>query len=267
MIDKNRADEVFHAYTEQYDSGNSMIRSKVDHTIRVASLCERIAEGGKMDEADAGFAWYLGLLHDIGRFEQARIYQTFVDDASVDHAEFGADLLFRDGLIHSFPLEGIPENGLEVMETAIRLHNKLSLPENLDARTMMFCQILRDADKVDIFRVITELSFEKIVGSRKDLFCEADGACDEVMTCVYAHRCVPRNLRKNRFDCRISHGCMAFELVFGTSREIVREQGFLDQILGEVDKDGNRLWSAKECEQLRILRHEIERAWARENVL
>ena len=261
MTNKKLAAEAFHAYTKQYDLGNSKILSKVNHTKRVASLCERIAEGCGMNEEDAGFAWYLGLLHDIGRFEQVRIYNTFMDESSVDHAEFGADLLFREGLIHAFPLDGLPENGAEMMEAAIRLHNKLSLPDVLDRRTADFCRILRDADKVDIFRVIGELSFEEIAGSRKDLFSEEDGACDEVMACVTSHRCVPRNIRKNRFDCRISYGCLAFELFYETSRKIVEEQGFLSRILTETDETGRKLWSEKECAQLRILKKEIEHAW------
>ena len=42
------------------------------------------------------------MLHDIGRFEQIRRFGTFNDVQSVDHAEFGADLLFKEGLIRKF---------------------------------------------------------------------------------------------------------------------------------------------------------------------
>ena len=36
------------------------------------------------------------MLHDIGRFEQIKRYGTFNDSKSVDHGEFGADLLFKE---------------------------------------------------------------------------------------------------------------------------------------------------------------------------
>ena len=39
-----------------------------------------------------------------------------------------------------------------LLRTAIRLHNAYRLPEEMDDRTRMFCQILRDADKIDILR-------------------------------------------------------------------------------------------------------------------
>ncbi len=261
MIDREIAKEAFYAYTSRYDSKDTMIRLKTEHTIRVADNCERIALSLGMEPESVDFAWFIGLLHDIGRFEQVRRYQTFIDSVSVDHAEFGADLLFREGLIKEFHAEDLSEKALSLLETAIRLHNKLDLPENLEERTGLFCNLIRDADKADIFRVIAELPFEERVGSGRGFFTEGDEACREVMDCVKEHRCVPRNIRGTRFEGHISHCCMAFEVMFEETRRIIREQGFLDILLTEYDQDGNPLWSEKECAQLRILRSEIEDAW------
>lgn len=261
MIDRQRAEAAFQSYTSGYDLNDSMIWHKVEHTRRVAVNCERIATSLGMDGGDVDFAWFLGLLHDIGRFEQVRRYGTFVDSVSVDHAEFGADLLFRESLIDRFPVEGLPEEWLILLETAIRLHNKLALSDGLDERTRRFCEIIRDADKIDIFRVVSELSFEQRAGSSKGLIVEGDEASPEVMECVMRHRCVPRAIRKTRFDVHISHCCMAFELAFPESGRIVREQGYLSRLLDEYDADGNPLWTERERDQLRLLRNEIETAW------
>lgn len=260
MIDKQRAEAAFHAYTSQYDSGNSMIRHKVEHTLRVAENCERIAASLGLNGEDVTFAWFLGLLHDIGRFEQVRRFGTFIDSVSVDHAEFGADLLFHDQLIDSFPAESLPEQELRSLETAIRLHNKLTLPEALDDRTRRFCEIIRDADKADIFRVVAELPFEERIGTSKALFQEGGEASEAVMDCVMQHRCVPRNIRKTRFEGHISHCCLAFELVFPETRRIVRDQGFLNQLLAERGADGKPKWNERERVQLRVLRGEIDAA-------
>ena len=261
MIDRKRAGEVFHTYTSQYDLDYILILHKVEHTLRVAGNCERIAASLDMNGDSVAFAWFLGLLHDIGRFEQVRRYGTFIDSVSVDHAEFGADLLFREKLIDSFPIENLSEEWRKLLETAIRLHNKLALPGELDERTRRFCDLIRDADKVDIFRVISELPFEKRIGSSRGLFLEADAASEAVMDCVRQHRCVPRSIIKTRFEGHISHGCMAFELVFPESRQIAREQGFFVRLLSEEDENGNPLWKEKERAQLRVLRNEIETAW------
>lgn len=261
MIDRQCAQEAFEVYTAGYDLNDSMIWHKVEHTRRVAENCERIAVSLDMDGDGVDFAWFLGLLHDIGRFEQVRRYGTFIDSVSVDHAEFGADLLFKEGLIDRFPVEGLPEEWLSLLETAIRLHNKLTLPDDLDERTRCYCEIIRDADKIDIFRVVAELPFEQRIGTSKGLIVEGDEASDAVMACVFEHRCVPRAIRKTRFEGRISHCCMAFELVFPESRRIAREQGYLSRLLDEYDANGKPLWTEKERTQLRILRREIEAAF------
>lgn len=259
MIDRARAEAAFRAYTAGYDMDDGMIRHKAEHTLRVAGNCERIAKSLGMNDDLVTFAWFLGLLHDIGRFEQVKRYGTFIDTVSVDHAEFGADLLFKEGLIDRFPAEDLPEAWLRLLETAIRLHNKLELPEGKDDMTRRFCEIIRDADKVDIFRVVAELPFEQRIGTSKGLIVEGDEASDAVMACVYQHRCVPRAVRRTRFEGHISHCCMAFELVYPESRKIAREQGFLSALLAERDPDGKPLWSEKQCAQMRVLRHEIGR--------
>ena len=258
MISREKAEAAFLAYTADYDPENGMIRHKIEHTFRVAENCERIAASLGMSGDEVDFAWFLGLLHDIGRFEQVRRYGTFVDSVSVDHAEFGADLLFREGLIRRFPGEDLGAEWLERLETAIRQHNRLALPEDLDVVTRRHCDIIRDADKADIFRVVAELPFEQRIGTSRGLFTEGDEASEAVMDCVREHRCVPRSIRKTRFEGHLSHCCMAFELVYPETRRIVREQGFLSRLMAEEDGDGKPLWSENQRKQLRTLRREIE---------
>ena len=279
MYNREQAQEVFLRYAAQYDMENILIRHKVEHTIRVAELSGRYANALGMDGEEADFAWLLGLLHDIGRFEQARRYGTFVDSQSVDHAELSADLLFRDRLMNRFlkggpaeeglpgdgttddgpEAEGLPGDWRLIAETAIRLHNKLALPEMLDSRTRRFAEVLRDADKTDIFRVIASIPFEDRVGSSQASFTETEEASPEVMACVLEHRCVPSGIRHSRFEGHISHCCMAFELVFEVSRRTVQEEGWLRSLLAEKDTEGKQIWTDRQTEQIRVLRHEIEK--------
>ena len=261
MNNKEQAKKIFLSYAGQYDLNNTMIFHKIEHTFRVAELSERFAGAIGMDGADADCAWFFGLLHDIGRFEQVRRFGTFVDSQSVDHAELGADILFHDGLIGQFPAEGLPEDWLGMAEPVIRLHNKLNLPESLDARIRRFAEILRDADKTDIFRVIASISFESRIGSSRGSFAQSGEASPEVMACVTEHRCVPRGIRRTRFEGRLSHCCMAFELVYDISRRTVKEEGWLRKLLAETDPYGKQIWTDRETEQMRVLRAEIEKAW------
>lgn len=46
---------------------------KIDHTYRVAALAERIAKMVTDIPIDRDLAWTMGMLHDIGRFEQVYV--------------------------------------------------------------------------------------------------------------------------------------------------------------------------------------------------
>ena len=102
IIDRERVKNTFAEYTSGYNATDPKIKLKIDHTYRVAELCELIARDLKLDEYETDVAWLTGMLHDVGRFEQIRRYNTFNDAQSVDHANFGANLLFKEGLIDTY---------------------------------------------------------------------------------------------------------------------------------------------------------------------
>ncbi|MBO7704036.1 MAG: HD domain-containing protein [Solobacterium sp.] len=254
MTLRDNQTNVFLDYASGYDAPNPMIQAKIDHSLRVASFSEAIAESLNRADIDPSFAWFLGLVHDIGRFEQVRRYGTFLDRDSVDHAELGADILFRDGLIDSFPADSFPAQWRKISECAIRLHNKLKLPLDLDPLTETYSTILRDADKTDIFRVIAELPFETRIGSSSSLFSDTDTVSKDVMAYVTRHECIPRAILSSRLDAAVSHLCLAFELVYPKTKELVRKQGYLKQLLKSTEKT---LSSPAALAQFAIIRIEL----------
>ena len=102
IIDRKNVEDTFKKYTDNYDTSDEKIKLKVDHTYRVAALSERIAISLGLDKADTDLAWLIGMLHDIGRFEQLKNYGTFSDADSIDHAHYGVELLLDEGLIWKF---------------------------------------------------------------------------------------------------------------------------------------------------------------------
>lgn len=231
---KKKIKDKFDIYTSGFNSNDPKVAMKISHSDRVADISEEIAKSlGDQVDVPTDYFWILGLLHDIGRFEQYKRYGTFSDLESVDHAEFGADLLFEEGLIDYFfsKESAISElvNYETHMEKAIRLHNKLSLPPSLSPKEKMICSVIRDADKIDIFRVTQEIPFE-VRMARKDEDNEAP-ASEEVMQYIRNHECVPKIQGRNSFECHVAGCAMAFDLVFPKSMELVREQGHLKQML------------------------------------
>ena len=117
-----------------------------------------------------------------------------------------------------------------LIKMAVQTHNAYRLPVGLDNRTRMFCNILRDADKIDILKVNCTSSIEDIyrVTEREMVDSELSPLCVDVF---YEHRCIPRDVRRFPADIMLGHICFAWELVFEESVAIVRDQGHLREML------------------------------------
>ena len=226
-IDRKRVKEQFAAYTRNYDPSNPKIALKIAHTYRVADNCEEIAKSLELDDEDIEFAWLSGMLHDIGRFEQIKRYNTFIDSESVDHAEFGADLLFgEENLIKDYINFRLWDKDLEIV---IRQHNKYRIDSLISGKTLVFCNILRDADKVDILRVNVETPMEEIYNvTREVLF--SSGVSQKVMDQVREHHAIFRDIMVSPAEHLIGHIALSFELVYPKSWELAKEQGYLYQM-------------------------------------
>ena len=159
-MNRTQIKQVFAEYTSKYNASDPKIKLKIDHTYRVAALAERIAKTVTDVSIDTDLAWAMGMLHDIGRFEQVKRYGTFVDSESVDHAALGISILFDEGLLDSFG--DFSEKERELIRISIANHNKFRIPEGMDDLTTAYCNILRDADKIDILRVNCDTPLEDI---------------------------------------------------------------------------------------------------------
>ena len=247
-MNREKIRSEFQSYVSHYDPSDPKIRLKIDHTYRVADLCERIAGSLSLSEEMTEIAWICGMLHDIGRFEQVRRFHTFLDAESVDHAKLGAEILFgEEQLIRCF-LEETKWDGQ--IRDAIYWHSAYQLPENL--KEDPFCRILRDADKLDILRVNLETPLEDIYNvTTEDL--RQSMVTPEVMDAVKEHHTVLRSVKKTPVDHVVGHICLTFELVYPESRKIVRKQGYLDRMMHFESKN------PKTLEQFGQIREEMQR--------
>ena len=66
---------------------------------------------------------------------------------------------------------------------------------------------------------------------------------EEVKECFRNRTAVLRKLKKTPIDYIVAHVCLVFELVYPLSREIVREQCYVDRMLAfESDNPDTREW-------------------------
>ena len=147
MIDLEKAKNEFINYTNNYDSTNVHIARKIGHTFRVMEWSKKIAESLNLSKEDIDLATLIGLLHDLARFEQRRLYDTFSDSKSVDHGDLAVTILEENEYIRKY----IEDNQYDdIIKTAVKNHNKFKIEDGLDERTLLHSRIVRDADKLDI---------------------------------------------------------------------------------------------------------------------
>jgi len=130
---------------------NANIKLKEDHSKRTCEEMAYLVEGFGLEPDQKRLLEAIALLHDVGRFEQFAKYRTYNDPKSVNHCLLGLDVLNRTML-----LEGLEAEEKRLIEKAIEYHGVKELPKGLAGRCLLFSQLLRDSDKVDIFYVVSE---------------------------------------------------------------------------------------------------------------
>ena len=159
MINIKLINEEFNKYVSNFNQNDGRIKLKIGHIKRVSKKCNKIAQNLKLNENEIKLAETIGLFHDIGRFEQAKIYNTFSDKDSVNHAELSVKVLFEENLIEKFKID---KKYYNIIKVAILNHNKNKIEDGLTEEELLYSKIIRDADKLDIYYTICNYDFESI---------------------------------------------------------------------------------------------------------
>ena len=127
------------------------IELKILHSKKVSAECVNIGRSLGMDQMQLNLCAILGLIHDAGRFHQYYTYKTFSDAKSENHALLGARVLKNNGV-----LDCLPPREKDIILHAVLCHNHKNVSASGSEEKDMFLRVLRDADKLDIYRVVTE---------------------------------------------------------------------------------------------------------------
>ena len=225
MIDIQKAKQEFKKYVSNYDPEDDKIKIKIVHTQRVASIAKEIAKKLGLNKEDEQLAELIGLLHDIGRFEQAKRYHTFIDKDSVNHGELGVQILFQEGNIRNF-IEDTQYD--EIIRKAILNHNRDR--KNLEfsnKREEIHSKIIRDADKTDILYVLTTAD-KKLVWGKDDL--SQEKMSDEIFREFMEEKEINYEERKTAVDLLVSHFAYVFDFYDKGSLQIVKEKGYFEKL-------------------------------------
>ncbi len=145
----------FKAYTHSFLTGDAQTDSplvlKIAHTARVCDNMCLLGRSVDLTDGQMCLAETVGLFHDLGRFEQYRRFRTFNDRQSANHARLSIDVLNQTAV-----LETLAADEKTTIIDAIRFHNAPALPGDQPPAGTVFMRLIRDADKLDIWKVFAD---------------------------------------------------------------------------------------------------------------
>lgn len=225
MIDLEKAKSFYKEYISNYNPENPKIALKIAHIFRTAEKAKKIAINLNISEEDIELAELIGMLHDIGRFEQLKQFNTYNDRESFNHGEYGAKILFEDRLIEKF----IEDRQYDrIIYLAVINHNRDNIEEGLNARESLHCKIIRDADKWDIFYVSVIESNEALWGTSNPVFNHE--ITPEIFDGYMETGRIDYSKRKIKEDSLIAHIAHVFDIYFDYTLDNIKNENYLEII-------------------------------------
>lgn len=227
----------FASYCASFRSPDPEVQRNYDlkelHTRNVCSDALLITEGApprlKM------LAEVAALCHDLGRFPQYRDFRTFKDSASTNHAHLSTRVMRQNSLLDFLPkVEG------ERVEMAVRLHNQFQIPDGLPHDTDLLLRLLRDADKLDIWRVFIEY-FDLPEAERASAaglgFPELPRCSEDVLATIRGGGTVQLSTLKSLNDFKLLQLSWLYDINCRSTLELIRERAVLERFAALLPRD------------------------------
>lgn len=216
----------FYSYNEECQRN---IILKKEHTERVCSDIEIIASSLNLADDFILWAKTTALFHDIGRFYQLKTYNTFDDSISVNHAELSADILESTGM-----LDKLPQDEKGSILKAVRYHNRYKIPMDENNNCILLTKLIRDADKLDIYKVLTQYYAEmnKNPNPAVEHNLPNTGTYSQIiLDDILNLRNSNNKHMKTRYDMRLLCLTWIFDVNFSTTLKLIKKRDYIEKVL------------------------------------
>ena len=218
-------------YIKSFPVPNNEVRDhflvKKAHTLRVVQNSKIIASRSGFSNKETELAMIIALFHDIGRFEQFIKYRTFNDDKAENHAQIAARVLQQQALLAWCDAETEA-----VILRSIENHNVFKLPEISDPSVSRFSSLLRDADKLDIWKITSEQNIGFTIHDEDDP--DHYSIPDTILKCIREGQIVLLQYAKSMNDFRLLRLSWLVDINFPASLSILEEWGYIQKILARM---------------------------------
>ncbi len=228
MIDIENAKKELINHVNKIQIDNPRVQMKLGHIIRVAQNCKKLATNLKLTKEKIQLAELIGLLHDIGRFEQYKILDKNKKE-KFDHGKAGVEVLKKDNYIRKYIKEDIYD---DIIYTAVYEHNKYQLSEGLSQEKELFCKIIRDADKLDLIYEGAVIYWEQPERIKQ---VEEGKLSEKMLEDVYQTRLADGRNKMSEIDQILRFASYVFDVNFSYSFKVLKENDNLSKMIDKFD--------------------------------
>ena len=228
-------DNYCYSFKELTEKQQLNFKIKKEHSLRVAEIAFSMSIKLEWTEEEQKTAFLIGLLHDIGRFKQLVEFDTFNDEKSVDHGDIAIDILNDEN-----PFELLDIKNKELVFVAISNHNKFKIQDGLTGQELLHAKLIRDADKMDIFRVLTEYYSKRNGFKNHTLTWELQKGTvvsPAVAKEVLAGKLVTKKNLLSEIDIKIMQLSWVYDLNFRPAFEYLIKNRYLENIYNSLPKN------------------------------
>jgi putative nucleotidyltransferase with HDIG domain len=200
---------------------------KINHTYHVVRNIQQIARQEGFDERSVQLARIIALFHDIGRFRQFRDYGTFNDAVSLNHAELSVSIIHDEGIDLL-----IPADFIDLITRTILQHNLFRISETADDQVILFSKLLRDADKIDIWKLQSETDI--VYALENYLPADHYHIPDEIYQSFMENHVVSVQYASSINDFRLLRLGWIFDMNFPATFSILLNKGYAQAILARI---------------------------------
>lgn len=201
---------------------------KEEHTLNVCENMVRITGELSLDEGQKLLAETIALFHDVGRFPQYARFKTFRDSDSVNHGVLGSATL-----IEKMILQSLSRDDQDIILESVKFHNAFSIPKNENDEIIFFIRLIRDADKLDIWRVFLEYyeGPDENKASAVGLgLPDVPEYTDGILSVIYDRQIIRLVDLKTLNDFKLLQLSWVFDLNFRPSFQILKEREYINRI-------------------------------------
>lgn len=211
------------------------INLKYDHTERVVIETRGIGISLGLSQHDMALVMLAAMLHDVGRYPQLKEYGTFNDSESVNHSILGISVIRESGVLRK-----LAQKDQDLILSTIEHHNALEIPATLPEKAATFVKILRDADKLDIWRILSAhyTHTEKERNTTIDLNLPiGDSVNVDILRSLEKREIVRLKKLKNRTELKLLQIGWVYDLNFPWTFQLVENRNFIPTIISTLPKD------------------------------